>query len=452
MRVAIIGTGYVGLVTGVCLASRGHQVICIDRNKEIVDRLNRAEPTIYEKGLPELLSLVSSSGNFSASSSLEESLQDVEIVLIAVGTPSLKGAIDLSQIIAAVTEVGAYIKKCNKFISVVIKSTVIPSTTDSVVRSCIENISAGKVGVDFGLGMNPEFLREGNAIEDFMFPDRIVLGHEDKQTLHHLRQLYSSWEVDFLEVNTRTAEMIKYANNALLATQISAVNELSNIASSLGGIDSMDVIRGVTLDRRWSMTEQGDRVHLGILDYLIPGCGFGGSCFPKDLQALRAMGNSLSMPMSLLDAVLEVNDLQPLEVVKALKAKVGSLVGVKILVLGLSFKPGTDDVRETASEKIITELLQSGANVLAHDPIAIEGFKALLGERQAKVSFISEWEEEVNNIDVVIVATAWPEYKMLQSLSLESIVVFDARKLLNRDALSAKDYLTIGYRSLPSLI
>jgi UDPglucose 6-dehydrogenase/GDP-mannose 6-dehydrogenase len=452
MKVAIVGTGYVGLVTGVCLASRGHRVICVDKNQAIVDQLNKKVPTIYEKNLPELLTEVYSSGNFLASSNLAESLKDVEIVLVAVGTPSPDGAIDLSQVISAITEIGEYIRWTKKFISVVIKSTVTPSTTDLVIRNQLEKTSGGKVGVDFGLGMNPEFLREGNAIEDFMSPDRIVLGYEDEQTLNRLRLLYSSWEVGLVEVNTRTAEMIKYANNALLAIQISSVNELSNLAANLGGIDSMDVMRGVFLDKRWSITSQGERVQLGILDYMIPGCGFGGSCFPKDVKALRTMGKSLGLPMSLLDSVLDVNERQPLEVVKALSAKIGTLLGVKILVLGLAFKPGTDDVRETASEKIITTLLQSGAEVFAHDPIAIEGFKLLLGRNQAKIRFVNEWVDQVKEVDVVIIATAWPEYKKLQSMRLESVIVFDARKMLNKSALSAKDYLTIGYRSLLPLV
>jgi UDPglucose 6-dehydrogenase/GDP-mannose 6-dehydrogenase len=164
------------------------------------------------------------------------------------------------------------------------------------------------------------------------------------------------------------------------------------------------------------------------------------------------MGKSLGLPMSLLDSVLDVNDRQPLEVVKALSAKIGTLLGVKILVLGLAFKPGTDDVRETASEKIITTLLQSGAEVFAHDPIAIEGFKLLLGRKQAKIRFVNEWEDQVKEVDVVIIATAWPEYKKLQSMRLESVLVFDARKMLDKSALSAKDYLTIGYRSLLPLV
>lgn len=445
MKVVIVGTGYVGLVSGVCLATRGHNVICVDRDQGIVDRLNKGIPTIYEKGLQELLSQVHSSGNFSACCDLEKSLDNAEVILVAVGTPSLDGAIDLSQIVSAISEIGKYIKRSKKFISIVIKSTVIPSTTDSIVRDCLEKALAGKVGVDFGLGMNPEFLREGNAIHDFMSPDRIVLGYEDELTLNRMRELYSSWEVDFLEVNTRTAEMIKYANNSLLATQISAVNELANIASALGGISFMDVMKGVTLDGRWSPIMGGVRIRPDIVNYLSPGCGFGGSCFPKDVQALRAMGASLETPTTLLDAVLGINELQPLQVEKLLTLKIGQLINKKILVLGLAFKAETDDVRETASKKIIESLLEKGAKVCAHDPIAISNFRSSYPELNNKINYINEWGDFICEADVILIATNWIEYRGVLDHDLGGKVLFDARQMFSDNEVSkSKNYISIG--------
>jgi UDPglucose 6-dehydrogenase/GDP-mannose 6-dehydrogenase len=292
MRVGIIGTGYVGLVSGICLAAKGHSVTCVDLNQAIVDRLNGGTPHIHERGLPELLSEVRRQGLFAATCDLDAALDGADLVLIAVGTPSKDGVIDLGQIVAAARSIGAYLRRRDRFLSVVVKSTVVPGTTDTIVRAAIEEAS-GKAFPAFGLGMNPEFLREGEAIEDFMEPDRIVLGHEDPETLARLEELYAPWQADKLRVNTRTAELIKYANNALLATQISAINEIANLATAIGGIDVMDVVRGVHLDKRWNpITQDGGRVAPPILTYLVPGCGFGGSCFPKDLQALRSLAGS----------------------------------------------------------------------------------------------------------------------------------------------------------------
>jgi UDPglucose 6-dehydrogenase len=235
MKLAVVGTGYVGLVSGVCLAAKGHDVTCVDLNPEIVERLNRAEPTIHERGLPELLAEVHGAGNFRATTTLSEALEGAESVILAVGTPSENGVIDLKYIRAAAAEIGSVLRDRDDYLSVIVKSTVVPGTTDTVVREEIETASGKTLGQGFGLGMNPEFLREGEAIEDFMEPDRIVFGHEDDTTLQHLRELYAPWDVDKLEVNTRTAEMIKYANNCLLATQISAVNEIANLAAAVGG-------------------------------------------------------------------------------------------------------------------------------------------------------------------------------------------------------------------------
>ncbi len=445
MEVAIVGTGYVGLVSGVSLAAKGHTVICVDINPSIVERLNAGEPTIYEKGLPELLKEVRATGRFSATTDLKAALRGVELVIIAVGTPSEDGVIDLSYVRGAAREIGEYLRGCERHISIVVKSTVVPGTTDTVVRHEIERAS-GKEFDDFGLGMNPEFLRESEAIEDFSEPDRIVLGYEDEKTLERLEELYAPWDVDKIRVNTRTAEMIKYANNALLATQISAVNEIANLAAALGGMDVLDVVRGVHLDKRWNPITDTGRVSPHILTYLVPGCGFGGSCFPKDVQALRSEGERRGLPMRMMNAVLDVNDDQPAQVTEIIAREIGNLSGRKLLVLGLAFKPGTDDVRESASLKIVSSLVRDGAKVIAHDPVATDHFRRALGAVANQVEFVAAWEPHVRDAEGVIIATRWPDYAALVNMDLSGKILFDARRMFTPEQVNGARYLTIGRR------
>jgi len=446
MKLCVLGTGYVGLVSGVCLAAKGHTVSCVDLRRDVVEGLNRAEPHIHETGLPELLREVVAAGRFRASVSLAESLEEAEMVLVAVGTPSTDGRIDLQYIRKAAEEIGTWIKATGRFLSVVIKSTVVPGTTDTVVRGIIEETTGG---IPFGLGMNPEFLREGNAIEDFMNPDRIVLGREDETTGALLEKLYSPWVCDKLVVNTRTAEMIKYANNCLLATQISAVNELANLCAELGGIDVMNVMEGVHLDKRWSPISGTGRVRPGILTYLVPGCGFGGSCFPKDVQALRTLGKERGLPMSMLQAVLDINENQPLEIVRLLKSALGTLAGRTILVLGLAFKPDTDDVRESASLRIIRKLSGEHGRIIAHDPVAMANARTEL--KDLTIEFVTDWESTIAGVDAVVVAAKWKEYKALSeprnARMLAGKPLIDARRMFRPEEFSEAVYLTIGRRT-----
>jgi UDPglucose 6-dehydrogenase/GDP-mannose 6-dehydrogenase len=450
MKLAVVGTGYVGLVSGVCLAAKGHDVTCVDLNPEIVERLNRAEPTIHERGLPELLAEVHGAGNFRATTQIAEALDGAETVILAVGTPSEDGVIDLTYIRSATRDIGSVLRDRDDHVSVIVKSTVVPGTTDTVVREELESASGKALGDGFGLGMNPEFLREGEAIEDFMEPDRIVLGHEDAKTLDRLRALYAPWDVDKVEVNTRTAELIKYANNCLLATQISAVNEIANLAAAVGGIDVMDVMAGVHLDKRWNpILEAGaGRADPKILTYLIPGCGFGGSCFPKDVQALRSQGEEQGLKMDVLNAVLSVNDRQPSQVRDIITRTTGPLEGKSVLLLGLAFKPETDDVRESASLKIAADLLEANARVTAHDPIATEPFMRAFGAASDNITFTDNWRDELPKADVIIVATRWDEYGEVATMAGEGQTVFDARRMLDPASLATGRYLTIGRRIL----
>lgn len=443
MRVAVIGTGYVGLVSGACLAAKGHDVTCVDINQNIVDRLNAGNPHIHEEGLPELLADILHKKLFRATTSLREALDRSEIVILAVGTPSEDGVIDLKYVRAAAAQIGQWLRTANRFVPVIVKSTVVPGTTDTVVRQELESNSGLELGA-FGLGMNPEFLREGEAVDDFMHPDRIVMGYEDQATLAALQKLYAPWDCEKLAVPTRTAEMIKYANNAILAVQISAMNELANVAARLGGIDMLDVVHGVQLDKRWSPIVAGERITPGIVSYLLPGCGFGGSCFPKDVQAIRSLGEAKGLPMQMLNAVLAVNASQPGEVRRVLQANTNELENKKVLVLGLAFKPGTDDVRETASLPIIRDLLNAGAQVTAHDPIAVDGFKALIGSAGEAIRYADDWRSVVDEQDIIVIVTRWEEYRSIAGRLSDCQILFDVRRLLTPSDAGAARYLSIG--------
>ena len=449
MRVAVIGSGYVGVVTGACLAAKGHDVTCLDTRQEVVDHLNRGEPHIHEAGLPSLLGKAVADGVFRAELMSPERLFGADIVLVAVGTPTTDGGrIDLTQIEDASRSVGAYLRGTPGFLSVVVKSTVVPGTTDTFVRGIIESESGLRVG-EFGLGMNPEFLREGNGVADFMEPDRIVLGHEDTETLRCLRELYMPWDCEKLEVNSRTAEMIKYANNCLLATQISAVNELANIAAAIGSVDIVDVMQGVYLDGRWNpVLPGGKRVSPGVLTYLAPGCGFGGSCFPKDVQAMRGAAEDAGVTPHLLEAVLEINRAQPLQVVGLLERGLGDLSGKRILLLGLAFKPGTDDVRESVSLRIIESLDQAAAEVVLHDPVASRNCQRLYPVSKRR-RYVSDWRDEVPAADAVVVATRWDDYFDLVrqtdlNHALNGKVLVDARRMFAAEQFPDAQYLAIG--------
>lgn len=445
MNVAIVGAGYVGLVTGVCFAARGHQVRCVDIDRDLIAQLNAARPPIYERNLRELLESVVKSKKFAATTDLSGALDGSDIVIIAVGTPSDTEGIDLQPLLTVARNIGEYLATHDRHLAVIVKSTVTPGTTDTTVRSEIETAS-GMTFPAFGLGMNPEFLREGDAVNDFMEPDRIVLGYEDEATLQKLETLYAPWEVDKIRVNTRTAELIKYASNVLLATQVSAMNEVANLADALGGIDVMDVVKGIHLDKRWNPVIDHQRLNPEILSYLVPGCGFGGSCLPKDLRALRSQGVKKGVPMHLVSAVSAINDSQPIQVVEILEREIPDLSTSTILVLGLAFKPGTDDVRESASLKIVRSLLQKKAHVLAHDPVANDKFKAAIGDGAQSVTFVTDWAASAEAADVIVVATAWPEYLELKEMDLEGKVIFDARHMLEPSAVSAARYLSIGWR------
>tara|TARA_B100000035_G_scaffold157005_1_gene133755 strand:+ start:9817 stop:11160 length:1344 start_codon:yes stop_codon:yes gene_type:complete len=446
MNLAVIGTGYVGLVSGVCLASKGHKVTCFDINEINIGKLDQGICHIYEDGLEDLLASSKKNINFRLlTDKNEKKLLDFDAIIVAVGTPTINGNSDLSQIKSVAHMMGRLIKSSQKYISIIIKSTVLPGTTDTFFKNIVEAESGKRVG-EFGLGMNPEFLREGNAIEDFQYPDRIVFGFEDKKTLEILRLIYEPWDCEKIEVNTRSAEMLKYVNNALLATLISTINEYSNIARSIENIDFKKVMRGVHLDNRWSPIDDcGQKVFPKVIDYLKPGCGYGGSCFPKDVLAISALAKEIGSSSNILSAVIEVNNRQPEVMMEILNKASDDIKNKRVLMLGLAFKPDTDDVRESVSLKLLKLLSGKVDNLVAHDPIAIDNAILELGQLD-DVHFSTEWKNKIEDSDIIIICTNWNEYSELAAMKdlLKGKIVFDTRSLLSGIDVSDFQYLTVN--------
>jgi UDPglucose 6-dehydrogenase/GDP-mannose 6-dehydrogenase len=444
MKVSIIGTGYVGLVSGVCLAEKGHQVICVDTDREKVNKINRGIAPFYEEGLEPLLRK-NLHVNLQAISDLQKAIIKTEISLIAVGTPYDGDNIDLTYIKEVSKQIGTALREKSDYHTVVVKSTVVPGTTDNVVLPILEDSSGRKSGAEFGVGMNPEFLREGVAVEDFMFPDRIIFGGIDQKSIDALDQLYGAFkETEKVQTNNKTAEMIKYTSNSLLAMMISFSNEIANLCAAIGGIDVVDVMKGVHLDKRLTpIMADGKRLVPSFTTYLEAGCGFGGSCFPKDLKALISHGKSIGQPMDLLEAVVEVNNCQPDQMLGLLKKHFNSFKDKRISVLGLAFKPGTDDMRESPAIPVVTGLLSQKAQIKAYDPVASDEARKIFGNNN--ITYCEDLKEAVKDVEAIVIITRWEHFKDIPDILDElnqSPVVIDGRRMLEKSTV--EQYEGIG--------
>ena len=433
MRVSIVGTGYVGLVSGACLAEVGHEVTCVDVDRSKVERINRGESPIHEEGL-ELLLRRHIGVRLRATIDLESAVHDTDMTFIAVGTPFNGEHIDLTFVRQAARVIGLALRRKKNYHVVVVKSTVVPGTTDTVVQPILEEASGRRAGIDFGVGMNPEFLTEGVAVHDFLKPDRIVLGGMDDRTIDMLAKLYVPFsQVPILRTNNKTAEMAKYTANSVLALLISFSNEIGNLCASIG-VDMTEVMQSVHLARYFTTQHQdGTRVTAPITSFLYAGCGFGGSCLPKDVNALVAYGKSNGLPMAMLEAAIQVNVKQPNQIITILERHFDSLQGLKVSVLGLAFKPSTDDIRESPAIPIIRELLARGVCVSAYDPVATELAKTILPAD--RILFLDRLEAALTGVDATVLVTGWEDFRrvpeVLAAMEKQPLVV-DGRRLLDK--------------------
>jgi len=404
MRVAMIGTGYVGLVSGACFADFGHEVTCVDKDTGKIAALMRSEVPIYEPGLSDLVAANTRAGRLTFSSDLPAAVRDADAVFIAVGTPSRRGDghADLSFVYEAAREIAAALEG---FTVVITKSTVPVGTGDEVERIIRETRPQAEVAVV----SNPEFLREGAAIQDFKHPDRIVVGTEDARAREVMAELYRPLYLNrspILFADRRTAELIKYAANAFLATKITFINEIADLAEKVGA-DVQEVARGIGLDNRIGSK------------FLHAGPGFGGSCFPKDTVALLKTGQDHEAPLRIIEAVVAVNDQRKRAMARKVSAALGGETrGKTIAVLGLTFKPNTDDMREAPSIPLITALQDMGAKVRAYDPTGMEQAKGLIGN----VTFCKDAYDCAEGAAVLVIVTEWEQFRALDFARLRKVM------------------------------
>ncbi|MET3208048.1 UNVERIFIED_CONTAM: UDPglucose 6-dehydrogenase [Paenibacillus sp. PvR008] len=428
MKLAVIGTGYVGLVSGVCFAHKGNEVICVDLEQHKIDMLNRAESPIYEPGIEELIALNLEAGRLEFTSDLADAVRRSDIVILAVGTPSLaNGEANLSYIEQAAADVG---KAMNGYKIIMTKSTVPVGTNEK-----IKDVLARHTSLSFDIVSAPEFLREGSAIKDTLHPDRIIIGLNNtglRETMVTLHQVFTD---KIYVTDIRSAEMIKYASNAFLATKISFINEIANICEKVGA-DVTCVADGMGMDKRIGSS------------FLQAGIGYGGSCFPKDTNALIQIAGNVDYEFKLLKSVVEVNTDQRFMIVSKLRESLGQLHGVPIGIWGLAFKPNTDDIREAPALEIVETLIQAGAIVKLYDPIAMEKFKEHVDH--PNIVWCSSPQQAAEGSDAVCLLTDWEEFKNVNLVQLSAIlhkpVLIDGRNVFTEEQIqgSGLEYYSVG--------
>jgi UDPglucose 6-dehydrogenase len=414
MKLAVIGSGYVGLVTGAGFSDFGNRVTCVDIDPARIERLRRGEIPFHEPGLPELVQRNAKAGRLVFTTDTVEAVKDADVVFLAVGTPSRPdGAADLSYLVEAARQVGRGLGP-NRTV-VVTKSTV-PVGTGDLVRETLSQVTSQP----FSVASNPEFLKEGDAVNDFMKPSRVILGTSDEHATDVLRRLYTGFlrtSDRIMVMDVKSAELTKYAANAMLATRISFMNELAMLADRLG-CDIERVRKGIGSDPRIGPK------------FLFPGVGFGGSCFPKDLRALRDMGRAQEMPLGIVEAVVEANERQKKLFVERMIAKLGGVAGKRIAIWGLAFKPETDDIREAPALAVIAALREAGASVVGYDPIANDNVRALLGDA---IALTDDPYVAAEQADAVVLITEWhqlrqPDYARLKQI-MRATNLFDGRNV-----------------------
>lgn len=438
-RISVVGAGYVGLVSACCYAEKGHPVIIREVDSARREVIQQGKAPFHEPSLDQSLIRGLSSGSLKVTDSMDEAMKSSDVTFIAVGTPSKKdGSIDLRQVRCAAEEVGIALSGKNGYHHVVVRSTVVPGTTDRIVKPILEETSGKCVGQGFGLAVNPEFLREGSAIEDTFGPDRILIGELDRRTADFLEDFYVKFHdgkpPPILRMSPSSAEMVKYASNTFLAMKISFINEIANICEKVPGVDVVRVAEGIGLDTRIGRK------------FLNAGLGFGGSCFPKDVRALLAESERLGCETRLIRATLQTNEAQALRAVELALDELRSLKGRQVAVLGLSFKPECDDMREARSLVVIDKLLKMAAEVIAYDPVACENARRIL---HRKIKYAQSARECIEGAECCIIVTEWEEFRRLGPEDFLSLmrkpVVIDGRRIYDPSAFAEKlRYRAIG--------
>ncbi|MBN2382074.1 UDP-glucose/GDP-mannose dehydrogenase family protein [bacterium] len=428
MNICVVGTGYVGLVTGAVFADLGNDVVCVDNVPEKVEMLKRGEMPIYEPGLKEMVVHNMKDGRLFFTTDLSEGVTRSEVIFIAVGTPPKEnGETDLSQ----VEDVAHGIARSLDRYKIIVNKSTVPVGTGDLVRDIIERNK--RRNVDFDVVSNPEFLREGSAIQDSLFPDRIVIGAPSQTVAMTLLELYASLERPMLITDVHSAEIIKYASNAFLATKISFINTMADLCEEAGA-DVTHVVKGMGYDRR-----------IGP-EFLNPGLGFGGSCFPKDVDSLIYTSQKMGIEADLLMSVMSVNRKRAQHFVDIITERMGSLDDKTFAVLGLAFKQNTDDIREAKSLEIIKLLLKAGAKIKAYDPVAMDNCRRI----QPEVNYCKSTYEAMEDADALLIVTEWNEFKFLNMEKIKSLlnqpVIFDGRNLYQKERMKRLgfEYYSIG--------
>jgi UDPglucose 6-dehydrogenase len=440
MKISVVGTGYVGLVTGACLAEVGNDVLCLDLDESKIRMLQQGGIPIHEPGLLEMVQRNVAAGRLHFTTSIEESVGFGVVQFIAVGTPPDEdGSADLQYVTAAARNIGRYM---NEFKVVVDKSTVPVGTADKVREALQEELQRRGLTLPFAVASNPEFLKEGAAVDDFMRPDRVVVGADDERAIAIMRELYAPFNRNhdrLIVMDIRSAELTKYAANCMLATRISFMNELANLADKLGA-DIEQVRLGIGSDPR-----------IGY-HFLYPGCGYGGSCFPKDVQALIRTADSIGQPLQVLHAVEQANDLQKQVLLQKIQARFGkNLAGKHFALWGLAFKPNTDDMREASSRVLINGLWDMGATITAYDPVAMQESRRIFGSDK-RLNYADTPMHALEGADALAIVTEWKEFRAPDfdqiKATLKSPTIFDGRNMYTPSQVKAHglEYFAIGRR------
>ena len=447
MNLAVMGAGYVGLTTAICLASQNHRITIFDIDNEKIKQIQNKKLPFFENGLQEILEDVISSKNLVAVNSLNQLVENTDGCFICVGTPTKDDSIDLTQIIDAAESLANSVNENNKKnYQIIVRSTVIPNTTRNTILPILNERLSKQ---EFGLCVVPEFLREGRALDDFMNPDKIVIGNFDENSALFVKEIFKNFKDKcvFVETNLESAELIKYTNNAFFSMLISFSNEIANISEKISGVDPYEILNALVLDKRITSIVNNEKIIPNLASYLIPGCGFGGSCFPKDVQAILDYANKHDIHTPLLKAILNINAERPNKMVLLSEYILGELKDKKISILGLTFKPETDDLRSSPALDAIQILLEKGANVFAFDPILKS--KPNSTKLLQNCTVCATIEDALKDSDVAMIFTKWPEFKSIDSKLLKQFmknpIIIDGRGFLATEKFDSGTYFKIGY-------